>query len=473
MRALFHAIGLVVIAALAASFSCPCPAAPSISILFSRSVDGGQSYSTPIRLSLTGTSVSGAMPVVGPNGELYVAWEDRSGAQNGRIIVRKSTDGGATWGSEITAATFTRISDSNASAACERPAVSGNIRVNDFPSIDVARGGATSGNVYITYAADPDGNQATGDDADVFFVRSTDGGATWSTPVAINKGPAVAAGADATLNDNFFPFVSVGPGDTVNVVFYDRRRDGGNIQLDLFRSSSADGGLTWINQRLTNTAFGVPPLNPNFDPVVVACYMGDYNWSIGLNPAWGDNRRVVTTPGFPTGRPDPDVFFWPGVTLFADVQVNNPAGDPGNNTTQSETSIARMDTVVVVGFNDSGQFTATNSLTGYAYSFDGGNTFTDAGVLAPVAGGLNLGDPALAVDAAGNFYFATLAQDAAGNSFIGVAKSTAIVPAVTFGPPVLIPGLVVNGFQDKELIAADATGGTFSGNVYVVWTEFP
>ncbi len=94
-------------------------------------------------------------------------------------------------------------------------------------------------------------------------------------------------------------------------------------------------------------------------------------------------------------------------------------------------------------------------------------------MLAPVAGGTNLGDPALAVDAAGNFYFATLAQDSLGNSFIGVAKSTAIVPAVTFGAPVLIPGLTANGFQDKELIAVDATGGSQSGNVYVVWTEFP
>lgn len=474
MRALLHTAGLLSVAILATSVDCPPP--QPVRILFSRSVDHGASYSTPIALSLTGTDVSGAMPAVGPHGELFVAWEDLSSAQTGVIRVRKSTDGGATWGPEITAATFTRMRDSSASAACGRPALRGNVRVESFPSIDVARRGMMRGNVYITYAADPDGNQASGDDADVFFVRSTDGVATWSAPVSINKGPAVTTGADATRNDNFFPFVTAGPSDSISVIFYDRRRDGANLSIDLFLARSSDGGLTWTNQRLTQNSFPVPQLNPNFDPLVADCYMGDYNWAISqtrLNPAWGDNRRVVTTPGFPGGRPDPDAFFWPGSSLFADVRLNNASGDPGNNTTQSELSIASHDSVAVVGYNDDGQFATSNSFTGYAYTLNGGNTFTDAGVLAPVPGGKNNGDPALSVDVAGNFYFATLAEDSAGNSFVGVAKSSATVPAVTFGAPVLISGLTGNGFQDKELIAVDTTGGKFAGSIYVVWTEFP
>ena len=39
--------------------------------------------------------------------------------------------------------------------------------------------------------------------------------------------------------------------------------------------------------------------------------------------------------------------------------------------------------------------------------------------------------------------------------------------------PVLISGLARDGFQDKELIAVDVSGGRHDGNVYVVWTEFP
>jgi hypothetical protein len=145
-----------------------------------------------------------------------------------------------------------------------------------------------------------------------------------------------------------------------------------------------------------------------------------------------------------------------------DVLVNDPSVDRGNSTTQSETAVARHGDVVVIGFNDSGEFTRRNSMTGYAYSLDGGATFTDAGVLAPAKGGRNLGDAALAVDRDGNFYFATLALDARARSYVGVAKSTKTEGEVTFSEPVLISGLDADAFQDKELIAVDTTATSTS-----------
>ena len=65
--------------------------------------------------------------------------------------------------------------------------------------------------------------------------------------------------------------------------------------------------------RVTDTNFAVPPINPNFDPGVVRCYMGEYI-AIAADGnnfffAWGDNRNTLVTPNFPGGRPDPDVFF--------------------------------------------------------------------------------------------------------------------------------------------------------------------
>ena len=57
----------------------------------------------------------------------------------------------------------------------------------------------------------------------------------------------------------------------------------------------------------------MPPLNPNFDPLVKNCYMGDYNDATaddhGFYLTWGDNRRILKLPRFPGGRPDPDVRF--------------------------------------------------------------------------------------------------------------------------------------------------------------------
>ncbi|HSG81266.1 MAG TPA: sialidase family protein [Gemmatimonadota bacterium] len=282
-------------------------------ILFSRSTDGGRSWSPAIKLSTSGNGVQAAMPVVGKRGELYVAWEDRSGSEEGLIRFRRSDDGGENWGPEATAARFTRMQDRSATAACFRPALNGFIRVSEFPSIDVDRSdGSGAGNIYIAYSADP-GRQHRGDISDVFVVRSEDGGRTWSEPLNVVKGRAVTANADDTTNDNFMPVATVGPAGQVNVFFYDRRHDRANRKLDLYRAVSLDQGRSWSNERVTAESFDVPPLNPNFDPLVKNCYMGDYNDATvdgqGFYLTWGDNRRVIKGPRFPTGRPDPDVRF--------------------------------------------------------------------------------------------------------------------------------------------------------------------
>jgi hypothetical protein len=278
-------------------------------ILFSRSTDGGRTYSSPQKLSGSGTAVQGAMPVVGKRGELYVAWEDRSGAVGGVIRLRRSNDGGETWGTEYTAARFTRIADVSATSSCFRPALNGYIRVNEFPSIDIDR---ESGDLYIAFAADP-GRQARGDASDVFVVRSSDGGAGWSDPVNVVKGRAVTADADETRNDNFMPVLGVAPSGQVSVFFYDRRNDSANRKMDVYRALSTDGGRSWVNQRVTAEPFDVPPLKPNFDPLVKECYMGDYNGGTvdenGFYLTWGDNRRTLKAPRFSRGRPDPDVRF--------------------------------------------------------------------------------------------------------------------------------------------------------------------
>ena len=113
------------------------------------------------------------------------------------------------------------------------------------------------------------------------------------------------------------------------------------------------------------------------------------------------------------------------------VRVNDPALDTHatDQTTQSETSLTVAGKNVVVGFNDSQQalLALTDGLdfSGYAYSTDGGSSFVDGGTIPNPENFVNLGDPWLASDRAGNAYYSTLSYGGdVGNLEISVAKST-------------------------------------------------
>jgi len=161
---------------------------------------------------------------------------------------------------------------------------------------------------------------------------------------------------------------------------------------------------------------------------------------------------------------------------FTNVRVNNPAADTLlDQTTQSETTVAVSGSNVVVGYNDSQHslpfFTAALNLTGYAYSSNGGATWTDAGVLPNAPGAENVGDPWLATDRAGKFYYATLivAADTL-NGNIGVARSTN--GGKTFSPPVNVSP-PDEFFGDKEAMTTGPDPVTKSrDNLYVTWDNF-
>jgi hypothetical protein len=263
-------------------------------IMFSRSTDGGSTFSVPIQISAPGTVNQGSAPVVGPSGEIYVAWLQFSGPGGTGIVVAKSTDGGVTFGAPVF---VTRVLTSGFLTG----EMTGNFRVNSFPRLDVD---PTSSAVYLTYGGR---SGVPGDSGDVFFVRSTTGGATWSVPVRVNDDPG--------NNDQFFPDLAVNSEGDIRIYWYDKRRDPNNLAMTLYTSTSSDGGLTFRpNQPLINETF-LPAVG--YDPVLNVAYMGDYiDIKAGLDAsgrtadfllAWTDCRRVVTTAA--GIHPDQDVFF--------------------------------------------------------------------------------------------------------------------------------------------------------------------
>ncbi len=277
---------------------------------FSRSTDGGTTYVNEQILAPGGTGPFGCSVGVGPSGDVYVAWADRISGTAGDIQFRRSTDGGQNFAATVTVSTGNRAPGTDRIVACDvnRTTLIGDIRMlhQAWLAVDTTSG-PFDGNIYVVWASDP--AASTIDNSDVFFSRSTDSGATWSA--------AVQLGAGGGATDQFEPFVAVGGAGAVSVAWYDRRNDAtNNTLIDVFKAFSIDGGATFDPIiRVTDVNFPVPPINPNFDPGVVRCYMGEYIAVAGdaqnFHYLWGDNRNTLFTTNFPApnGRPDPDVFY--------------------------------------------------------------------------------------------------------------------------------------------------------------------
>jgi hypothetical protein len=164
-----------------------------------------------------------------------------------------------------------------------------------------------------------------------------------------------------------------------------------------------------------------------------------------------------------------------GGTPLVNVRVNDPANDTHqtDQTTQSETSVAVSGSNVAVGYNTSSHallfLTAGADLSGYGYSTDGGQTFTDGGVLPNAAGNVNLGDPWLASDGSGAMYYSTLTVDATtGFLLVGVSRSADGGKTWSQATSIPVPSGQLFYSADKDALAT----GPGTGNLYDAWDDF-
>ncbi|MFK8031037.1 MAG: thrombospondin type 3 repeat-containing protein [Gammaproteobacteria bacterium] len=254
------------------------------------SADGGATWSSPTVLSEESITVQGAWPAIAPNGDVYVAWSSFEDPVFSTPISR-STDGGVTF-TPVTTPMENQIRprDAAASSFCfQRPSLKGNIRYLASPQMVVA----PNGDLAVVYSYDPDGLD-TGDVVDVFFRLSKDQGSTWEPEIKLND--------DSTLNDQYFPTLSVGPTGRFVATWYDKRHDENNVQFDYYSRSSSDGGVTWFpSVRLSDESSPI-----YLDPKLARCYHGDYDQNVQSEAAayiqWSDDRAIRE------GRNDPDVY---------------------------------------------------------------------------------------------------------------------------------------------------------------------
>ena len=105
---------------------------------------------------------------------------------------------------------------------------------------------STRDNVYMLASVQPSGFS---NGSDVMFVRSTNGGITFSAPRRINDDPVNHA------KWHWFGTLSLAPNGRIDVVWYDTRNASNNVTSQLFYSFSTDGGNSWSPNVAVSNSF--------------------------------------------------------------------------------------------------------------------------------------------------------------------------------------------------------------------------
>lgn len=222
----------------------------------------------------------GAVPFVGPNGELYLAWNDYAADT---IAFNRSFDGGATWAPQSVIASKQLAFDIRIPAEFSRGALV-------YPACDADRSTGPHRGRLVCSWMDLAGNGTT----DIFTSYSDNQGSSWSLSKTATDSLPFAV-------DRFNQWLSIDPTNgVVNVSFYDTRNDttGSRFMTDIYLSRSSNGGATFApNVRASDVSSNEHDCNGTF-PCSAINYgnqQGDYSGLVAYggvaHPLWTDSRR--------------------------------------------------------------------------------------------------------------------------------------------------------------------------------------
>ena len=259
------------------------------------STDNGATWSTPHQVSPNGTEsrntqITGDMA---GTGDVYIAGMNENGGSGNLArnnLIYKSTDGGVTWANTYTGATFNGA---------------GVTSVGYFECMFNANGGywrhmswgepaAYNGVVHLVYSQHGTGN----DPGDVYYIRSTDGGVTFSTPFKLNT--------DSTTRPQWQANLSASPGGTLFAMWYDAREttgpdcaygDPSQPCYRMWARKSNDNGATWLPDDMFSDVVTPLPAQPDFN--VQGTYAGDYDYGSAIITkhltSWVDGRVTISS----------------------------------------------------------------------------------------------------------------------------------------------------------------------------------
>ena len=110
--------------------------------------------------------------------------------------------------------------------------------------------------VYVVYNADPD-LPFMGDEGDIFFVKSVDGGTTWGSPIPVTQ-------QLYGFGHQYAPWIDVKPNGVIDVAWYSSAPLEGPYPLSwcVLMTQSRDGGASWATPVAVSDVWTRPPRNP-------------------------------------------------------------------------------------------------------------------------------------------------------------------------------------------------------------------
>jgi len=254
------------------------------------STDNGLTW-TNSRQITTGTPFIRDVQITGDlvTGDVYIAGMNEGGGgfpHNNNNLFFRSTDGGNTWTNTYTGPSFSGPGVTAVGYfACMFSDAGGYWRHEGWGEPAVL-------NHVVSYVYDQHGTGS--DPGDVYYIRSTNSGVTFSAPLKLNT--------DATTRPQWQPNLSVSPTGTLLAVWYDARESAsctrGNSAVPCYRmwaNRSTDNGVTWLSDQTFSDVVSPLPAQP--DPGIQATYAGDYDYA-SSSPnqhlhAWVDGRVAI------------------------------------------------------------------------------------------------------------------------------------------------------------------------------------
>ena len=311
-------------------------------------------------------------------GVVYIAGMNEGGGSfphNDNNLIYRSTDGGTTWTNTYTGPIF------------PGPGVGA---VGYFAVMFTDGGGywrhegwgepaAFNGVVSLVYAQHGTGS----DPGDVYYIRSTDMGVTFSAPLKLNT--------DATARPQWQPNLSVSPAGTLLATWYDARESTtctrGSPGVPCYRMwsrRSNDNGVTWLPDDMFSDVVSPLPAQP--DPGIVAIYVGDYDYGSAILTkhlsSWADGRVAIG------GQSQQDAFTDREAIGFA-VTTTNPACGSFVVGTAPVQFVVNLSDPVNPSTVQATDFTVNGTPANTATLSNGNATITFAFNTTPVVQGLN------------------------------------------------------------------------------------